>query len=392
LTGRLGRQGQGQAQAQAQAFHRTPPVLRNPAFAARSSRDPAMRALARTAFHGHFAQQFGPRFADRRGRHDFHRHGIVLGWVGPVFWPYAYNDFVDYTFSPYAYDTFWPYAYDDVYEGVFGQFAYDEADSNVSVGSGDPGRIGVANGRRGRAAARSASRSDAQQVPTAGGSQVCSERAPALTEWPIERIAQTVEPTDAQRAALDGLRDAAGKAVQILQTACPTDLPSTPTGRLAAMRLRLEVMLQAVQTVRPALVTFYDSLNDEQKARFNTIALGNDQGQRARRDLTQVCSERAAGAGSLPVDRIEKTLRVDEPQRAALESLQKAIADAADVLKVGCPTEEPISPTARVEAMEQRLNAMLQALTTVQPALEKFYNSLTDEQKARFNTLSIRQA
>ena len=30
-------------------------------------------------------------------------------------------------------------------------------------------------------------------------------------------------------------------------------------------------MLQAVQTIRPALDDFYGSLSDDQKARFNTI-------------------------------------------------------------------------------------------------------------------------
>src|SRR5262245_2610124 len=42
---------------------------------------------------------------------------------GPLFWPYAYADFVDYTFYPYAYDTFWPYAYDDFYDGMFGDYS-----------------------------------------------------------------------------------------------------------------------------------------------------------------------------------------------------------------------------------------------------------------------------
>ena len=37
--------------------------------------------------------------------------------------------------------------------------------------------------------------------------------------------------------------------------------------------------------------------------------------------------------------------------------------------------------------MEQRLNAMLTAAKTIQPALEEFYGSLSYEQKARFNTL-----
>jgi len=39
------------------------------------------------------------------------------------------------------------------------------------------------------------------------------------------------------------------------------------------------------------------------------------------------------------------------------------------------------------KAMEKRLNATLAAVQTVQPALTKFYNSLSDEQKARFNSL-----
>jgi hypothetical protein len=37
--------------------------------------------------------------------------------------------------------------------------------------------------------------------------------------------------------------------------------------------------------------------------------------------------------------------------------------------------------------MEKRLDATLAAVQTVQPALTKFYNSLSDEQKACFNSL-----
>src|SRR5205807_1165907 len=62
-------------------------VLRNPAFASRtSSRDLQARALAQSTFQGRFAT----RFTDAR-RHQFHRfRPIVIGWVGPLFWPFAY--------------------------------------------------------------------------------------------------------------------------------------------------------------------------------------------------------------------------------------------------------------------------------------------------------------
>src|SRR5260370_12964485 len=84
-------------------------------------------------------------------------------------------------------------------------------------------------------------------------------------------MTQTVAPNDAQRAVLDELRDATARALDILKAACPAALPSTPTGRIEAMRQRLDAMLQAVRTVRPVVEKVYQSLNDEQKARFNAL-------------------------------------------------------------------------------------------------------------------------
>jgi hypothetical protein len=160
------------------------------------------------------------------------------------------------------------------------------------------------------------------------------------------------------------------------------------------MRNRLEAMLAAVHTVRPALDKFYQSLSDEQKARFN--ALGpeehEDQQPRSRRDLAQLCSERASGIAGLPIDRIVRTVRPDETQRVALKELQDATSQAVDLLHADCPTYRPLTPIGRIEAMEQRLDTMLRAAQMVQPALEKFYGGLGDEQKERFNRLSPAQS
>jgi ABC-type transporter MlaC component len=221
---------------------------------------------------------------------------------------------------------------------------------------------------------------------------LCSGRTAGLTDWPIERIAQAVEPDDAQRAALDELKDATAKALDVLKAACPTELPSTPTGRLAAMHQRLEAMLQAVRTVRPALEKLYGMLNDEQKARFNALGPDENQDQQSRRDLTQVCGERASGIASLPIEQIERTVQPNDAQRAALKELQDATAQAVDLLKSNCPTYRALTPVVRLQVMEQRLDAMLRAVQTVEPALTKFYGSLSDEQKERFNRMSPRQA
>jgi hypothetical protein len=43
------------------------------------------------------------------------------------------------------------------------------------------------------------------------------ERAPGVTDLPIDRIAQVVQPTPAQRTALDELEDASVKAAQRLR-------------------------------------------------------------------------------------------------------------------------------------------------------------------------------
>jgi ABC-type transporter MlaC component len=191
---------------------------------------------------------------------------------------------------------------------------------------------------------------------------------------------------------LDELKDATAKALDILKAACPTALPSTPTGRIEAMRQRLDAMLQAVRTVRPVVEKFYQSLNDEQKARFN--ALGPDDSpdqQQVQRNLTQVCGERASGIASLPLERIERAVQPDGAQRSALKELQDAMSEAVNLLSSDCPTYRALTPVGRLQAMEQRLDAMLRAVQTVQPALEKFYGSLGDEQKERFNRLSPAQ-
>jgi hypothetical protein len=306
------------------------------------------------------------------------RGGLVLGWFGPLFWPYAHYDLFDYVYWPYAYDDFWPYAYDDVYYGIYGPYAY-YGPYGASRASGR-----VSSARYGSTRYATTTNGSARRA-----AEVCSNQAPELTDWPIEGISEVVQPTDAQRPALEELRAASAKAVDMLRSGCPKDLPSIPTGRLAAMESRLQVMLAAVQTVRPALERFYKSLSDEQKARFNAIAPADDPNAagKDRRDLTKFCDEKAPDGTDLPIDRIAQAVQPTPVQRAGLDELKNASAKAADGLNVNCPTYQTLTPTGRVEAMEKRLDATLAAVKTVGPALVKFYNSLSDEQKARFNSL-----
>ena len=218
-------------------------------------------ALSRSSFHGRFAHQ---NWHSGSGWWWRNHHSIIaVGWAGSLFWPYAYWDFLDYTFWPYAYDEFWPYAYDDFYVGMFGPYAYEGPDYASRV----------RYGRRGRNV----------RQPSTTATVVCGAQVPALTNWPIEQISKTVEPNEAQQAALTALKDATGKAMDALRAACPDDLPSTPTGRLAAMHKRVATMLLAITVVQPPLQHFYESLNDEQKARFNVVSPGRSATGRSSR-------------------------------------------------------------------------------------------------------------
>ncbi len=51
------------------------------------------------------------------------------------------------------------------------------------------------------------------------------------------------------------------------------------------------------------------------------------------------------------------------------------------------PVPTPFDAPGRLDAEGKRLNAMLQAVRAVRPALEDFYGSLSADQKARFDTI-----
>ena len=151
-------------------------------------------------------------------------------WFGPLFWPYAHYDVFDYVYWPYAYDDFWPYAYDDVYYGNYGPYAY----SHPTLTAPMPVRTDtIPGGARAAAWTRVVTRRGRIKRTGALRKFVAMTPPAKLTDWPIERISEVVQPTDAQRPALDELRAAnAGRST------CPRPVlqrsGSIPTGRLAA--------------------------------------------------------------------------------------------------------------------------------------------------------------
>ena len=107
--------------------------------------------------------------------------------------------------------------------------------------------------------------------------RMCNPRSAGFAEWRLDRLERVVKPTDAQRAKFDEFKAASNKAAETVRAACSTDIPTTMAGRMEATEKRLEAMLQAVKSVRPAFEAFYATLRDEQKAQ-----LSSDRGRQGR--------------------------------------------------------------------------------------------------------------
>ena len=301
-----------------------------------------------------------------------HHHNFFhIGWIGPWFWPWAFGDFFYFALWPWGYwwyDPFWAYGWGDIYDAVFFPYSYNDYVQGP------------------RAPERMARLKDSIV-------QGCNEEAGEVTGWPIDQIQGAVQPDQRQSQMLDDLGNAIVKASDEIRAHCQTNIAFTPTGRLEQMHDRLGALVDAVNIVSPTMSGFYDSLNDEQKARFNDIAPQASRtarrGQAVPGDLTRLNIQDQCNAGMMawPTDQIDRVVRPDDAQRAKLQALQSAAAQAADTIKAACPNNVPPTPPARLAAVGQRLQALLKGVETMQPALADFYNALSDDQKARFNSM-----
>jgi hypothetical protein len=357
------------------------------------------------------------RWAHAGWFHNWWRHRVVFGWWGPVFWPYAYYDvfasiFWPWAYWPYFYDPFWYYGYSDLYAGIFWPYGYDD----FAIGYGGGGYASGAYGGPGYATGGPRYASGAQRYANARASgnppggptsdvrsttqaamgrytEYCGDDSRDVAGVPVDDIQKAVDPTDAQRAALDELGNASVQAAQIVKAACPKDVSLTPIGRMDAMVQRVQSMLDAVKVVRPPLEKFYSMLTDEQKARFNALGQQTQSqqgGQQAAQVATEgspakTCTNRAIP--DWPTAQIRTSVRPTPDQQTSLDALQTAAAKAKDMLQASCPADMPSTPLARISAIEQRLQTILAAVQTVRGPLNDFYGSLSDEQKAQFNTL-----
>jgi hypothetical protein len=304
------------------------------------------------------------------GGHDesgWWRHGDGgYGWVGPLFWPFAIHDIYDYTIWGDGIG-FWDYGYPDVYAAIFAPYGHD--DLAAYAGSAPFGR----RHRRG-----------------ASPPNLCGDDSQEIAGLPIDQIQGAIQLNEAQRAALQDLANALVLAGQMIRSSCPRQTAFTAPDRLTVMQQRIGTMNKAASALEQPLGKFYDLLDDEQEARLNTIA----EDRRKVSAANGAVEASAPGCGAAqpvalqwPADEIEARLHPNDAQRAALQALQNANARAVDILNNACRPDDATTLPTRLDAVEARLDAMQQAVALVSGALEDFYRTLSDEQKAQFEAI-----
>jgi hypothetical protein len=296
------------------------------------------------------------------------RHGDGgYGWVGPLFWPFATHDIYDYTLWDDSIG-FWNYGYPDIYAAIFTPYGHDDLTAYAG-----------------------ASRFGRRHRRVAPLQELCGDDGSEFAGLLNEQVQPAMQPNnEAQRAALDDLASALTSAAQIVRASCPAQTAFTAPDRLAAMQQRIGTMIKAVQVVQQPLGKFYDLLDDEQEARLNALAADRRK-LSAANGTTEApllaCGAAQPAALQWPADEIEARLHPNDTQRAALKALQDANARALDILSAACPPTEATTLPIRLDAAEGRLEAMQQAVYLVSTALEGFYATLSDEQKAQFEAI-----
>jgi hypothetical protein len=108
--------------------------------------------------------------------------------------------------------------------------------------------------------------------------------------------------------------------------------------------------------------------------------------------LAQMCGEDSSEIAGLPIDQIGQAIQPNEAQRAALEDLANASLKAAQEIKAACPARIAPTAPARLADMQARIEAMISGVVIIQPPLQRFYDLLSDDQRARLNALGQNQS
>jgi LTXXQ motif family protein len=91
------------------------------------------------------------------------------------------------------------------------------------------------------------------------------------------------------------------------------------------------------------------------------------------------------------VGRISSDISPTDDQMPLLQKLGGALGMASGYLAKACPPGIPAQPVARLQMMQSQIQALAMAIDIVRPPLQEFEQSLTPEQKSRFDAAPAAQ-
>jgi len=233
----------------------------------------------------------------------------------------------------------------------------------------------------------------------------CREQAADLKAMPLDFVGQAVQLRDEQGSQLEQVRSAGRAAAEALDANCPKDLGAQLTKKIAVLDDALQIMVDSLKSLHPALASFYNSLGDEQKAKLVAMTLSSEQLSTLQQRLMrkqpatddQFATEQKSNClqwgdrlTTWPVRQIESATALSNFQRASLYELTAVIYRSAGDLTQACPAGNPLTPVGRLELKEHQLRALQQDIRAIQPYASAFENALSgDQRKGLYTAIGI---
>ena len=189
-------------------------------------------------------------------------------------------------------------------------------------------------------------------------------------------------PARALSLGLDGM-----PADHTLRVGQPLDLTMT----LQATGLPYEA-LPALSLPDLDLATDYPdkhvtaTLNDGQKQRFAAPERPSGARSPSRGDIARMCDLPAST--DAPIRQIERAVQPTAAQRKSLEELQRKAGEMGQFLLASCLAPMADAPAQRLDAATDRLTALVFAISNVNIALNDFTSRLSDDQKAKLDSIT----
>jgi hypothetical protein len=318
-----------------------------------------------------------------------------------AFWPSASQDVFDYVLTPRE-DGLWAHGFGAV---VVSMFTPPPKKDAIAAGE-QPAEPAQTAQSQSEEAAKSqqtegaaapngtASRGAAQSAEELACGEDRASHAEAITDWIRDTLA-----LPADHRVVTQLRAALTTADNEITAGCPREIPSALPDRLRVMQDRIWALRVAATNLRTPLQEFDKGLTNEQKAKLDPQPpAGRDSQSRRRGQAAQaaqadmagkLCYAQAQRAPQWPAEQIARAVRPNKEQQERLAALSETSSKMSMMMMGVCPQKPAETPQDRLNVALDWLDNILLAAANVAVAVDDFYASLSDEQKARLDTLSL---